>query len=68
MNSISVSEKRSDFTFPTLVMISDLTDFDIRAIKKLTRVVPLWEIKNHSRLKDIDPVSILNIDFIDEKM
>jgi predicted RNA-binding protein with PUA-like domain len=43
---------------------------DIRAIKKLTRAVPLWEIKNHSLLKDIDLVSIpeLNVDSIDDKI
>jgi len=43
---------------------------EIRAIKKLTRAVPLWEIKNHPRLKDIGLISIpeLNVDSIDDKM
>ena len=30
---------------------------DIKAIKKLTKAVPLWEIKSNSMLKDIDLVS-----------
>jgi predicted RNA-binding protein with PUA-like domain len=43
---------------------------DLRAIKKLTRAVPFWEIKNHPKLKDIDLVNIpeLNIDPVDDKM
>ena len=43
---------------------------DLRAIKRLTRPVPFWEIKSHPMLKDIDLVSIpeLNVDSIDEKM
>lgn len=43
---------------------------EIRAIKKLTRTVPLWEIKNHPLLKDIDLVTIpeLNVDSINDKM
>lgn len=43
---------------------------DIRAIKKLTRAVPFWEIKSHPLLKDIDLVNIpeLNVDSIDEKI
>ncbi len=42
---------------------------DLRAIKKLTRPVPLWEIKSNNKLKDIDLVNIpeLNIDSIDKK-
>ena len=43
---------------------------DIKAIKKLTKAVPLWEIKSNSMLKDIDLVNIpeLNVDSIDFEM
>ena len=43
---------------------------DIKAIKKLTKAVPLWEIKSNSMLNDIDLVSIpeLNVDSIDVEM
>ena len=43
---------------------------DIKAIKKLTKAVPLWEIKSNPLLKDIDLVSIpeLNVDSIDVEM
>ncbi len=43
---------------------------DLRGIKKLTRAVPLWEIKNHPHLKEIDLVTVpeLNVDSINDKM
>lgn len=43
---------------------------DIKAIKKLTKAVPMWEIKSNPLLRSIDLVNIpeLNVDSIDSKM
>ena len=43
---------------------------DVKAIKKLTKAVPLWELKSNPLLKDIDIINIpeLNVDTIDSEM